>query len=175
MALPNPPGDLPQEDFGAATSALLFLEKYPWIDSESLQTHIALSRAFLALNRALTRSLLPQGIELSRAQYNFLSVLSLAEDNQLSLREIARETGVSPAYVTKLLDDLAQQGLVERVSSPADRRVTHAHLTPQGQERCQTIVPGYLQFIDTIGNNLSLEEKQQLRHLLAKYAVVDEA
>ena len=162
------------EGFGAALSAGRFLEKYPWIDSDALQTHIALSRAFLVLNHALTRYLLPQGLELSRAQYNFLAVLSLAEDNKLSLGEIARETGVSPAYVTKLLDGLEQQGLVERVTDPVDRRITQAHLTDEGKIRCQTIVPGFLQFIDTIGKNLSSEERSQLRVLLEKYATIDD-
>ena len=162
------------EGFGAQVSALRFVEKYPWIDSDALQTHIALSRAFLTLNQALTRYLLPQGLELSRAQYNFLAVLSLAEDNQLSLREIARETGVSPPYVTKLLDALEQEGLVERVSSSTDRRVSHAHLTEQGKERCRTIVPGFLRFIDEVGRNLTPDERSQLRALLTKYATLNE-
>lgn len=170
----RPSAERDAEGFGAELSALRFFEKYPWIDSDALQTHIALSRAFLVLNHALTRYLLPQGLELSRAQYNFLAVLSLAEDNQLSLSEIARETGVSPAYVTKLLDGLEQEGLVERVANPIDRRITHAHLTDEGKDRCQTIVPGFLQFIDTIGKNLTSAERAQLRTLLQKYASIED-
>ena len=168
------PGERDADGLGAALSAGRFLEKYPWIDSDALQTHIALSRAFLKLNHALTRYLMPQGLELSRAQYNFLAVLSLAEDNQLSLGEIARETGVSPAYVTKLLDGLEQEGLVERVTDPVDRRITQAHLTDEGRNRCQTIVPGFLQFIDAVGQNLTYEERTQLRGLLEKYASIND-
>jgi MarR family transcriptional regulator, 2-MHQ and catechol-resistance regulon repressor len=161
------------EDFGAGLSALRFVEKYPWVDSDALQTHIALTRAFISLNDAMTKFLQPQGLELSRAQYNFLAVLSVAEDNSLSLREIARETGISAPYVTKLVDALEKEGLVERVPSPLDRRVTHAHLTDEGRLRCETIVPGFLRFVAQIGQSLTPDERAQLRSLVAKYASVD--
>ena len=161
------------ESFGAGLSAARFLEKYPWLDADALQTHIALTRAFLSLNEAMTRFLQPQGLELSRAQYNFLAVLSVAEDNSLSLRDVARETGISPPYVTKLLDALEKEGLVERVTSPVDRRVTHAHLTEEGRLRCETIVPGFLRFVTRLAQSLSAEERADLRALVIKYAQVD--
>jgi DNA-binding MarR family transcriptional regulator len=161
------------ESFGAGLSASRFLDTYPWVDSDALQTHIALTRAFISLNDAMTKFLQPQGLELSRAQYNFLAVLSVAEDNRLSLSEMARETGVSSPYVTKLVDALEREGLVERVTSPADRRVTHVHLTSEGQQRCQTIVPVFLRFVTQLAQSLTIEERAQLRSLVAKYASVD--
>jgi DNA-binding MarR family transcriptional regulator len=161
------------ESFGASLSASHFREQYPWVDSDALQTHFALTRAFVSLNDAMTKFLLPQGLELSRAQYNFLAVLSVAEDNRLSLSEIAREIGVSSPYVTKLVDALEREDLVERVSSPTDRRITHVHLTAEGKQRCQTIVPVFLRFVTEIAQNLTIKERAQLRSLVAKYAAVD--
>jgi DNA-binding MarR family transcriptional regulator len=161
------------ESFGASLSASHFLEKYPWVDSDALQTHMALTRAFVSLNDAMTKILLPQGMELSRAQYNFLAVLSVAEDNRLSLSEIAREIGVSSPYVTKLVDALERDGLVERVTSPLDRRITHVHLTASGKQQCQTIVPVFLRFVTQLAQSLAVEERAQLRSLVAKYASVD--
>ena len=152
-------------------SARRLIEKFPWADAEALVAHMALSRAFLTINHALTRFLLPEGLDLTRAQHNFLAVLFLAKDNRLSLGDIARESGISPPYVTKLLDSLESEGLVERVSSLADRRVTYAHLTPKGEERCETLVlPGFLRFVQEAGSVLTQAEKSQLKRLLAKYA-----
>jgi DNA-binding MarR family transcriptional regulator len=161
------------ETFGAGLSASRFLDTYPWVDSDALQTHIALTRAFISLNDAMTKFLQPQGLELSRAQYNFLAVLSVAEDNRLSLSEMAREIGVSSPYVTKLVDALEREDLVERVTSPIDRRITHVHLTAEGKQRCETIVPVFLRFVAQLAESLSFEERAQLRSLVAKYASVD--
>jgi DNA-binding MarR family transcriptional regulator len=161
------------ESFGGSLSASHFLEKYPWVDADALQTHIALTRAFVSLNEAMTKFLSPEGLELSRAQYNFLAVLSVAEDNRLSLTEIAREIGVSSPYVTKLVDALERDGLVERVTSPLDRRITHVHLTAGGKQQCETIVPVFLRFVTQLAKSLAPDERAQLRSLVAKYASVD--
>ena len=111
---------------------------------------MALSHAFVTINHAMRRYLVPQGFDLIRAQHNFLAVLFVSDDNQLSLRDIAREMGVSAPYVTKLLDDFEDEGLVERVSSQLDRRVVFARLTPEGKVRCATIVPGFVDFIEEV-------------------------
>jgi DNA-binding MarR family transcriptional regulator len=146
------------------------VQRFPGVDRQAIETHMALSRAFVTINHALRRYLIPQGFDLIRAQHNFLAVLFVSDDGQLPLRDIARTMGVSPPYVTKLLDDFETEGLVERAYSQMDRRVTYARLTKEGWDRCATIVPGFVSFIEAVGSVLRPDEKAELTRLLRKYA-----
>ena len=49
--------------------------------------------------------------------------------------DLAQALRLSPSGLTRRLDGLVRHGLVERRSSPTDRRVMHAHLTDAGFER----------------------------------------
>ena len=150
-------------------SAQRYAEKFPWADTEAIETFFAISRTFNSVLTALSRHAMPGGIGLSRAQHNFLTSLYVARDNSLALSEIAREMNVTPTYVTKLSDSLEAEGLVERNASRSDRRVTYARLTPEGHLRCGELVPAFLRFITDIGNDLSATEKVELRRLLHTY------
>jgi DNA-binding MarR family transcriptional regulator len=153
----------------AETTARRYSERFPWADQDAIEAFLAISQTFNALRLALSRSPLPGGAGLSRAQHNFLAALSLAEGNKLPLSEIAREMNVTPTYVTKLLDSLEDEGLVARSASPSDRRVTFACLTAEGLARCKSLVPAFLRFMEDVGSELSNEDKLQLRRLLARY------
>lgn len=146
-----------------------YLDKYPSADAEAIETNLALTLTFMAAKDALTDYLVPYGLGLTRAQYNFLAILHLADDKKRPLSEIAREMSVTPTYITKLLDALEAEKLVERVASPADRRVTYAHLTPEGEARCTSLVPAFLKFMEEVGEAFTPEEKIQFRELLDKY------
>jgi DNA-binding MarR family transcriptional regulator len=158
------------DDGAAEVAAARLTEKFPGADRAAIETHMELSRAFVTINHALRRYMVPQGFDLIRAQHNFLAVLFASEGSQLSLSDIARQMGVSPPYVTKLLDEFEAEGLVERVYSQSDRRVTYARLTKAGEERCATTVPGFVAFIEEVGRVLSSAEKTELSRLLRKYA-----
>jgi DNA-binding MarR family transcriptional regulator len=56
----------------------------------------------------------------------------LRRGGHLSMRDVARSLGCDPSYVTGLVDELAQHGLVERQSHPDDRRVKTVVLTQEG-------------------------------------------
>jgi MarR family 2-MHQ and catechol resistance regulon transcriptional repressor len=146
-----------------------YLERYPWADGDALETSFVLTQTFITVKEAVSTYLEPYGLGLTRAEYNFLAILHLAGDRSRALGEIAREMGVTPAWVTRLLDSLQGQGLAERVTNPSDRRVIYAQLTPQGQDRCVAIMPAYLTFLGGTGNALTAKEKKQLRDLLMKY------
>jgi DNA-binding MarR family transcriptional regulator len=56
----------------------------------------------------------------------------LRQGGYLSMRDIARGLGCDPSYVTGLVDELVEHGLVERQNDPNDRRVRTVVLTPAG-------------------------------------------
>lgn len=67
---------------------------------------------------------------LSYAQYRLL--FWLAEEDELSVRELAERADLTPATVTQMLDALGIAGLVSRQRSGEDRRVVLSSLTEHG-------------------------------------------
>lgn len=47
--------------------------------------------------------------------------------------ELAKRLGVEGATITRMLDSLEAEGLVERLADPSDRRAKHIKLTKKGQ------------------------------------------
>jgi MarR family transcriptional regulator for hemolysin len=59
----------------------------------------------------------------------------------LSQREIARRLSIEGPSVTRHLDHLEAEGLIERRGDPADRRLTRIFFTEAGKERYQALCP----------------------------------
>jgi DNA-binding MarR family transcriptional regulator len=85
----------------------------------------------------------------------------------LSMRDVARGLGCDPSYVTGLVDELAEHGLVERRSHPEDRRVKTVVLTPEGVRAAEHI-EAILGVPPSSFEALSDADARQLARLLAK-------
>ncbi|MGO9196944.1 MAG: MarR family winged helix-turn-helix transcriptional regulator [Acidimicrobiales bacterium] len=70
--------------------------------------------------------------ELQSVTIHQLSVLEHLRDGAVSMRELAKSLGVSESASTAAADRLVRQGLVERLSDPADRRIVRVALTATG-------------------------------------------
>ena len=70
---------------------------------------------------------------LSLAEHEALARLSSAADGRLKMAELADLLLVSKSGVTRMVDRLERQGLVERTTCPTDRRVTYAEVTREGR------------------------------------------
>ncbi len=93
------------------------------------QLNLAFKRAMVAVRRLRGRESQRMG-QLSFAQYGVLH--GLAGSCELSARELAEQTDLSPATVTQMLDHLEASGLVARTRSEQDRRVVLSVLTEHG-------------------------------------------
>ncbi|MBB3674784.1 DNA-binding MarR family transcriptional regulator [Modestobacter versicolor] len=89
-----------------------------------------LSRASGVVVRATNAALAEHGLRVR--QY---SVLALAEESPegLSQRELGTVLGLDPSQVVLLVDELVAAGLVERRTSPSDRRTRLVVATPEGR------------------------------------------
>jgi len=67
--------------------------------------------------------------------YEVLLTLANAEGGELRMSEIADSVLLSRSGLTRLVDRLEAEGLVERRACPTDRRGAYARLTPAGRER----------------------------------------
>ena len=75
---------------------------------------------------------------LTVVEYEALLLLSHAEERAMRRIDLARELGLTPSGVTRLLDGLEHDGLVEKGTCARDARVTYAVLTDLGAERLES-------------------------------------
>jgi DNA-binding MarR family transcriptional regulator len=114
---------------------------------------------FLTTHSAITRELEAQmmgahGLTLS--DYDVLVQLARAPDNRMRNIELAKAVVLTRSGVTRLVDGLERDGLVERSSCPEDKRGTLIKLTDEGGRRLREAAETHLNgvrelFLEKIG------------------------
>jgi DNA-binding MarR family transcriptional regulator len=66
--------------------------------------------------------------------FHVLRLLRNADENRLPMSALARQLQMTNGGFTKLADRMAREGLIDRRSSSADRRVVYAALTARGAQ-----------------------------------------
>ena len=80
--------------------------------------------------------------------YDVLLELSAAENRRLTMSELAGRVVLSRTRVSRVVDDLARDGLVQREANPLDARSAYAALTAEGLSRFRQAAPVYLAGIE---------------------------
>jgi DNA-binding MarR family transcriptional regulator len=75
---------------------------------------------------------------------------------------------VSKNTISSLIKGLEDQGLVRRENDAHDRRIYRLHLTDTGRDYVKEMTPRHLQYINSLTEDLSSEDKDQLIALLGK-------
>jgi DNA-binding MarR family transcriptional regulator len=97
----------------------------------------------LVIPRALDADLLEsQGLNVT--EYSVLMNLSEAPGRSLRMSELADYVSISVSGLTRVIERLTRQGLVERVKAESDGRGQVAVLTPAGLDRLQQAWPTHL-------------------------------
>jgi len=123
-------------------------------------------RVFAAIEADLAATGLP-----SLSWYDALYELYLAPGRHLRMNELARSALLSRSGLTRLVDKLEQEKLIERRSCPSDGRVQHAQLTDKGIEMLRKIWPVYRAGIAKyFAVHLSAAEARELEKTLGKVA-----
>ena len=134
----------------------------------------ALDTAHARLANELT-SALQRHHQLSINAHAVLAQLSRAPEKKLRMTEIAHRINFSLSGLTGLVGRLERDGLVERQSNFADRRVIYARLTELGQQYADEASVRHRQTLDTIvSERLSPSELATLTDLLHRLAPGDE-
>lgn len=123
-------------------------------------------RVFAAIEADLSAAGLP-----SLSWYDVLYELYLAPGRHLRMCELARSALLSRSGLTRLVDRLEKEKLIERKSCPSDGRVSHAVLTDKGVETLRKIWPVYRAGIAKyFASTLTAEEARDIERTLAKIA-----
>lgn len=104
-------------------------------------------RAFLYAHARVARRLdedLRAGHGLSLQEYETLLHLAEAPDRRLRMGRLADSLLLSKSGVTRLVDRLVDDGLVERTSCASDARGAEASLTELGLSRLRAAAPTHL-------------------------------
>ena len=115
-------------------------------------------RAFLFAHAQVRRQLereLQAEQAMGLGEYEVLLLLARAESRRLRMSELAERLVLSRSGVTRLIDRLQAEELVERGSCDTDRRGAWAILTDAGQRRLRDASPTHLRgvgqhFLDRI-------------------------
>ncbi len=86
---------------------------------------------------------------LARTEFEVLMRLARSPHQRLRMTDLASQVAMSTSGLTRLIDRLVRQGLVERAACPTDRRGAFAALTPAGRGRIEEAVRPHLELIET--------------------------
>ena len=134
-------------------------------------------RAFLRAHARLVRDLerelqAEQGMALT--DYDVLVQLSAADERRLRMSELADQLLLSRSGVTRLVDRLVAEGLVERVTCESDRRGQWASLTDSGYERLRRASPTHLRGVaEHFLNRLPPDDLAALERMLGRVVGAD--
>lgn len=150
----------------------------PDAPTRTLQTlnaeRLAAWRAFLTAHRRLVDRLTAeldaeQGMPLT--WYDVLVNLHEAEGQRLRMAELADRVLLSQSGLTRLVDRMAGEGLVERERCPTDRRGMFVVLRTEGRAALVAAAPGHLDGVARhFGSRLDDAEVHLLREALERVA-----
>ena len=105
----------------------------------SLRAAVSLLRTATVVEHALNEVLRPHGLTLT--QFNVLRILRGAGPRGLCGREVGERLIARVPDVPRLLDRMAETGLISRVRDGADRRHVTARLAPKGRRLLAAVSP----------------------------------
>ena len=134
--------------------------------STGVGAFVSLLRAHAGITRDLNSQLtVEHGLTLS--DFEVLLRLSRSPDRRMRRVDLADQVLLSASGVTRLLDGLERQGLVERAACSTDRRVVYAVLTDTGLDRLRTAAESHFGQVDAVfGARFDDEELAALTGLL---------
>ena len=101
---------------------------------------------------------------LSMAQMNVLTHLYYHRaSGVLNLTELMQ---VSPAGASQMVERLVQQGLVQRVESPEDRRVRLVHLTESGKKAVAESIAAHQRWMEDLMASLDDAQREAITYAL---------
>jgi DNA-binding MarR family transcriptional regulator len=108
------------------------------------------------------------GFKITLAQFNVLRILKGAHPEGYPRGEIIRRMVEPAPDVTRLIDRLIKEGLVERFYSDEDRRLSLARITKKGINLLTKINPEVDKFISDYSSSLNESEKDMLSSICEK-------
>jgi DNA-binding MarR family transcriptional regulator len=143
----------------------------PRYDDPRITAMGLLAEAVGGLNARYHAQLAEHG--LSPTEFEVLLRLARTAGGKLRMTDLAAQTQLTTSGITRVVDRLERDGLVERSACPTDRRGLFAHITEPGRERLDGVLPGHLDVLERWFTGLLTPD--QLDGLLTGLRVVRDA
>ena len=135
-----------------------------WLTPSEMRAWRNFIEAVNTMTPALENDLVPFG--LTMGDYEVLVRLSEADDQRMRMCDLATVLQLSPSGLTRRLDGLVATRLVERIASPADRRVMFAALTDAGRAKLAAAAPDHVASVrNRFFKGLTLDQIRELGNI----------
>ncbi|HXX62197.1 MAG TPA: MarR family transcriptional regulator [Bacteroidota bacterium] len=130
----------------------------------ALALWVKLARAFATVSKHSQEDI--RSYRLTQPQFGVLE--SLGHLGTITLGELSRKQLTSCANITLVVDNLEDEGLVERRPCAQDRRVSYVRLTTKGKRLFKRIFPRHARYMSALLSTLTQDEQLKLAALLKK-------
>jgi MarR family transcriptional regulator, 2-MHQ and catechol-resistance regulon repressor len=117
------------------------------MDDERIQLMGLIVRTHRRLADTLGREL-EQSVGIPLVFFDVLIHVGAAPDGRLTMSRLSSDIALTTGGVTRLVDRMADAGLVARQNCPNDRRSVHVVLTAQGRAVLERAVEAHIEGID---------------------------
>jgi len=119
-------------------------------------------------------ALMLDGLEPAFAEHGFtymqyVVLMQLRSGAVQNLRDICVLFRHDSGALTRVVDQLAQRGLVERRRCQQDRRKVNLYLTPAGRSTCEQLIPMVVDRLNSALGDFTRGELDALMRLLGKF------
>jgi DNA-binding MarR family transcriptional regulator len=136
-------------------------------DHEALRLWLRMLTCTMVVERHV-RARLRERFGMSLPRFDLMAQLDRAADG-LRMSELSRRLMVSGGNVTSLVDQLVDEGLVERRDVPGDRRASAVRLTPRGREAFLAMAAEHEGWIVELTDGLPAADRARLYQLLGRF------
>jgi DNA-binding MarR family transcriptional regulator len=119
-------------------------------------------------------ALMLDGLEPAFASHGFtymqyVVLMKLRSGDALNVSDISQEFRHNSGALTRVVDQLAERGLLERERCAQDRRKVNLHLTAAGLKTCEQLIPMVVDKLNRSLAEFSRPELDELLRLLGKF------
>ena len=129
-------------------------------------------RSYLQSHAAIVRELDAELIVqhgMTARDYEVLLYLAQSDDHRLPMSALSERTRLTRSGITRLVEGLVAQGLIERVSCESDARISYARLTGSGYAKLKDAGCTHVAGIERLFlAHFSPDELEQLAGLLGR-------
>jgi MarR family transcriptional regulator, 2-MHQ and catechol-resistance regulon repressor len=136
------------------------------VDHQLVTTFGRLVEAYSALERQLGAEL-ERGCGIPHTWFEVMLRIARSPGG-LTLGALADQIALTSGGVTRLLDRMTAAGLVERVPSPTDRRISFAALTEAGRRKLEQAAEVHVRNLERVFASYTGDEVQTLDDLLGR-------
>lgn len=104
----------------------------------------------------------------SEGSFHVLCLLLAAEGGRASPGELSELVGTSKANMSRILDQMENEGLVSRTVEAKDARRHVIEVTPMGRRKANQAVPGFKESLRAAFSGLTADELNTLNVLMQK-------